>query len=54
MVPNSSQMKSPQSDNARPRTQSIRDAPTDPTDSRMDDGVENIPVPMMQPTLMEM
>lgn len=32
-------------------TQRIRDAPTDPTEPRMDDGVENIPVPMMAPTL---
>jgi len=51
MVPNSSQMKSPHTESAKPRTQSIRDAPTDPTDSRMDDGVENIPVPMIMPTL---
>jgi len=51
MMPNSSQIKSPQRENARPSTQSIMDAPTDPTDSRMDDGVEKIPVPMMAPTL---
>lgn len=51
IVPNSSQTKSPQSERAKPRTQSIRDAPTDPTKPRMDDGVENIPVPMMAPTL---
>ena len=51
MVPNSSQIKSPQSERAKPKTQSIRDAPTDPTKPRMDDGVENMPVPMMAPTL---
>jgi len=51
MVPNSSQTKSPQRERAKPMTQSIRDAPTDPTKPRMDDGVENIPVPMMAPTL---
>jgi len=51
MVPNSSQTKSPQRERMKPRTQSIRDAPTDPTKPRMDDGVENIPVPMMVPTL---
>jgi hypothetical protein len=51
MVPNSSQTKSPQSERAKPMTQSIRDAPTEPTEPRMNDGVENIPVPMMAPTL---
>jgi hypothetical protein len=51
MVPNSSQTKSPQRERAKPRTQSIRDAPTDPTDLRIEYGVENIPVPMMAPTL---
>jgi hypothetical protein len=51
IVPNSSQTKSPQNERAKPRTQSIRDAPTDPTDPRMDDGVENIPVPMIAPML---
>ena len=51
MVPNSSQTKSPQSERAKPKTQSIRDAPTDPTKPRMNDGVENIPVPMIAPTL---
>ena len=51
IVPNSSQTKSPQSERAKPITQSVRDAPTDPTKPRMDDGVENIPVPMMAPRL---
>jgi hypothetical protein len=51
MVPNSSQIKSPQSERTKPMTQSISDAPTDPTKPRMDDGVENIPVPMMAPML---
>ena len=51
MVPNSSQTKSPQNERANPRTHSIRDAPTDPTDPRMEDGVENMPVPMIAPML---
>jgi hypothetical protein len=51
IVPNSSQTKRPQNERAKPMTQSIRDAPTDPTKPRMYDGVENIPVPMMAPTL---
>ena len=50
MVPNSSQIKSPQ-ESKNPATQSNRDAPTDPTDSRMVDGVENIPVPIIRPIL---
>ena len=50
-MPYSSQMNRPQNDSAKPRTQSIRDAPTEPTDPRMDDGVEKIPVPIMRPTL---
>jgi hypothetical protein len=52
MVPNSSQINSPQNESAKPSTQSIRDAPTDLTDPRMDDGVENIPVPMILPMLL--
>lgn len=51
MVPNSSQINNPQNDSAKPRAQSIKDAPTDPTDPRMDDGVENMPVPIILPTL---
>lgn len=51
MVPNSNQMNNPQKDRANPRTQSIIDAPTDPTVLRIEDGVEKIPVPMMWPTL---
>ena len=51
MAPNSSQTKSPQSEKAKPMTQSIRNTPTDPTEPRMNDGVENIPVPMIVPTL---
>jgi hypothetical protein len=51
MVPNSSQMKSPQNESKNPATQSNRDAPTDPTDPRMVDGVENIPVPIIRPML---
>lgn len=52
MVPNSNQMNRPQKDSTKPRTQSIMDAPTDPTDLRIDDGVEKMPVPMMWPTLL--
>ena len=51
IVPYSSQMNKPQNDNTNPRTQSIREAPTDPTDPRIEDGVEKIPVPIMRPTL---
>jgi hypothetical protein len=51
MVPNSSQTKSPQKESKKPDTQSNRDAPTDPTDPMMLDGVENIPVPMTRPML---
>ena len=51
IVPSSSQTKRPQNESTSPRTQSISDAPTDPTDRRMDEGVENIPVPMILPTL---
>jgi hypothetical protein len=39
MVPYSSQTNSPQNDRTKPRTQSIRDAPTEPTDPRMEEGV---------------
>lgn len=53
MVPNSSQIKSPQNDRTNPRAQSISEAPTEPTDPRMDEGVEKIPVPMIVPTLNE-
>ena len=51
IVPNSSQMKRPQNDRMKPSTQSMRDAPTDPTDPRIEEGVEKMPVPMMRPTL---
>ena len=51
MVPSSSQMKSPQIDMKNPRSQSMRDAPTDPTDPRIDDGVEKIAVPIIRPIL---
>lgn len=44
-------MNNPQNDNTKPRTQSINDAPTEPTEPRIEDGVENTPVPMMRPTL---
>ena len=51
MVPNSSQIKSPQNESTKPATQSDRDAPTDPTDPRILEGVENMPVPMIRPIL---
>ena len=51
MVPNSSQMNRPQADRAKPNTQSMSEAPTEPTEPKMDEGVENIPVPMIRPTL---
>jgi hypothetical protein len=51
MVPNSSQTKSPQKESKKPATQSNTEAPTDPTDPRMLDGVENIPVPIIRPML---
>ena len=51
IVPSSSQTKRPQNESTSPRIQSISDAPTDPTDPRMDEGVENIPVPIIEPTL---
>ena len=51
IVPNSSQTKRPQKDNTNPRTQSMREAPTELTDESIDDGVEKIPVPIIRPTL---
>ena len=51
MVPNSSQIKSPQKERKKPRTQSMREAPTDWTEDSIDDGVEKIPVPIIRPTL---
>ena len=51
MVPNSSHIKSPQNERKKPATQRNKDAPTDPTDPRIVDGVENIPVPIIRPIL---
>jgi hypothetical protein len=51
IVPNSNQTKRPQKDTTNPRTQSIREAPTELTEESIDDGVEKIPVPIMRPTL---
>ena len=51
IVPYSSQMNRPQNDNIKPRIQSIIEAPTDPTESKIEDGVENMPVPIIRPTL---
>lgn len=51
IVPYSSHTKRPQKDKTRPRTQSIREAPMEFTEVRIEDGVEKIPVPMMRPTL---
>ena len=44
-------MNSPQNDKTKPSTQSMSDAPTEPTEPRIDDGVEKMPVPMIRPTL---
>jgi hypothetical protein len=44
-------MKRPQKLSKKPRTQSMSEAPTEPTPERMEDGVENIPVPMIRPTI---
>jgi hypothetical protein len=51
MVPNSSHIKSPQNERKKSATQSNKDAPTDPTDLRIVDGVEKIPVPIIRPML---
>ena len=51
IVPSSSQMKRPERHEARPRSQSIKAAPTLPTLDTTDEGVEKIPVPMMRPML---
>ena len=51
IVPNSIQTKRPQNDSTNPRTQSMREAPTEFTDESIDDGVEKIPVPIIRPTL---
>jgi hypothetical protein len=51
IVPNSSQTKRPQKDSTNPRTQSMREAPTELTDESIDDGVEKIPDPITRPTL---
>ena len=51
MVPNSSQIKRPQKERRNPRTQSMREAPTELTEESIDDGVEKIPVPIIRPTL---
>ena len=51
IVPYSSQMKRPQNDMTKRSTQSMREAPTDPTEPKIEEGVEKIPVPMIRPTL---
>jgi len=51
MVPYSKQTNKLQNESRNPRTQSIREAPTEPTEERIEEGVENIPVPMIWPTL---
>ena len=47
IVPNSIQTKRPQKDSTNPRTQSMREAPTELTEESIDDGVEKIPVPII-------
>ena len=51
MVPYSNQTKGPQNERAKLRTHNMREAPTEPTEFRMEEGVENIPVPIIRPTL---
>ena len=51
MVPNSSQTNRPQKDRTKPRTQSMREAPTEWTEESIDEGVEKIPLPITEPTL---
>jgi hypothetical protein len=53
IVPYSSQTKRPQNDSRKPRTHNMREAPTEPTELRIEEGVENIPVPIIRPTLNE-
>lgn len=50
-MPYSSQTKSPQKDSMNPSVQSIKDAPTEWTEPRIEEGVEKMPVPMIRPTL---
>ena len=50
IVPNSSQTKRPQKDSMNPRTQSMREAPTELTEESIEDGVEKTPVPIIRPT----
>ena len=52
IVPYSSHTKRPKNDSRKPRTHNMREAPTEPTELRME-GVENIPVPIIRPTLNE-
>ncbi len=52
MHPYSSQTYKPQKDRANPKTHNISAAPTLPTLLVMDDGAENIPVPIMRPVLL--
>ena len=47
IVPNSSETKKPQKDSTNPRTQSMREAPTELTEKSIDEGVEKIPVPII-------
>ena len=51
IVPYSSHTKRPQNDSRKPRNHNTREAPMEPTELRME-GVENIPVPIIRPTLM--
>ena len=53
MVPYSNHINNPQKESKNPRAQSIKDAPTEPTEERIEEGVKNIPVPMIRPTLHE-
>jgi len=53
IVPYSSHTKRPQNDSRKPRNHNTREAPMEPTELRMEEGVENIPVSIIRPTLNE-
>ena len=49
--PSSSHTNRPQKDRANPSAQRSKEAPTEWTEVRIEDGVEKIPVPIIRPTL---
>ena len=54
VVPSSSQIMRPQNESKAPSAHRNSEAPTEPTDLRIDDGVEKMPVPMICPILIAM